>query len=183
MSRRGYSRDDVQTHREGFHGDALPAVNVKVYRSLRDAWRDFEREEQPDARFTLEWVDEHVSDDALDAIFWHVCEAEYEYLEGWATEGDSLFPADRVQLSREGRQGGWIVVDGLPELEEWDAVRIARWRRFERIARQIADGIPFQMLASIYLNDFERWADEQEDESGANAEIPVDRHFAERGRS
>ena len=41
------------------------------------------------------------------------------------------------------------------ELEEWDAVLIARWRRFERIAREIADGIPFQMLADIYLNQFE----------------------------
>lgn len=171
---RGYSRDDVQTHSDGFGRCARPAVNVKVYRDIRDAWREFEREEQPEPGFTLEWVEDNVSEETLDAVFWHCCEAEFEYLESWATgaDGDPLFPGYRVTLEREGRSGGWVVVDGLPELEDWDAVLIARWRRFERIAREIADGIPFQMLASIYLNDYEARKEEAaERERAANQDI------------
>lgn len=169
---RSYSRQDVDTHgREGF-----PAVNVKVYRDIRDAWNDFEREEEHDPRFTLEWVYEHVSDDALSDIFWMTCEHEFEYLESWATgaDGDSLFPGERVTLYRGGRSGGWVEVDGLPELEEWDAVRLARWRKFERIARAIADYVPAQMLHSIYLNEFEAWSDEQDDEAAYNDAVPVE---------
>lgn len=173
--RKGYGRDDVQTHSDGFR-DRRPAVNVKVYKDLRDAWDGFAREEQPDARFTLEWIDDTVPDTTLDAVFWNSCAWEFEYLESWATgaDGDALFPVDRVQLHPEGRSGGWIAVSGLPDVDEWDAVRIARWRKFERIAREIADGIPAQMLSSLYLNEFEVWADEQEDASISNAEAPVD---------
>lgn len=177
---RTYSRDDIQTHREGFYGGEMPAVNVKVYRDIRDAWEAFEREEEPDSRFTLDWIEENVSDETLDGTFWHCCEFEFEYLEAWATgaEGDSLFPDDRVELAREGRSGGWVVVRGLPDLEEWDAVRLARWRKFERIAREIADGIPFQMLASLYLNEFEAWADREDDAAAYNAEAPIDEALA-----
>jgi hypothetical protein len=53
-------------------------------------------------------------------------------------------------------------------------VQLARWRRFERIGREIADGIPYQMLSLIEINDFERWSDEQDDAATYNAEMPVD---------
>jgi hypothetical protein len=173
MTRRSYSRDDVQTHSDHF-GPARPAVNVKVYRTFRDAWPEYERAERDDERFTLEWIEENLSDDELDAYFWSACESEFEYLEGWATGSDgaedSLFPDDRVRLWTEGRSGGWIVVDGLPDIEEWDAVRLARWRKFERIARSVADGIPLQMLGSIEINAFGWAMDEQEERARAERE-------------
>jgi hypothetical protein len=173
---RSYSREDVQFHSDGYR-PGKPAVNVKVYKDIRDAWKAFERDEAPDARFTPEWVEENVSDDALDSIFWMTCEFEYEYLEAYATsDEDAILPG--ASLSREGRSGGWVVVDNLPDLEEWDAVQLAKWRKFERVAREIADGIPLQMLSSIYLNDFEVWADEQEDASASNSEAPVDQALA-----
>jgi hypothetical protein len=171
---RHYSREDVQTHSDGFR-EGRPAVNVKVYRHYSDAWKEFQKQEEPDAGFTLEWIEDNVSDEQLDAIFWHCCEFEFEYLEGWATSkepGDSLFPDDRVKLWQEGRSGGWIVVDGLPDIDEWDAVRLARWRKFERIARDIADGIPYQVLSSVYINEYEFARDEQaERERAANEDI------------
>jgi hypothetical protein len=170
-----YTRDDVQTH------GSLPAVNVKVYKTLHDAWSTFVREEKPDPRFTLDWIEEHVSETELDSAFWMTCEHESEYLRDWATstdKDDSLFPDDRLRLWHEGRSSGWIVVSGLPEIEEWDAVRLARWRRFERIARNIADGIPHAMLNALYFNEFEAWADEQDDAAVYNAEVPVELHPA-----
>ncbi len=169
---RTYSRDDVQTHSDNW-GPARPAVNVKIYTTIEQAWTQFEREERDDddTDFTLEWIEENISEDLLQGRWESACEGEFEYLEGWATsteQGDSLFPDDRVKLWQEGRSGGWIVVDGLPEIEDWDAIRIARWRKFERIARDIADGIPFQVLSLIYINDYE-WAKAEEAESARAA--------------
>ena len=173
MTRSCYSRADVRTHSDNF-GPRRPAVNVKVYRDIRDAWPEFERTERPEPGFTLEWIEEHVTEERLGEIFGHCAEAEFEYLERWATgaDGDSLFPDDRVTLHVEGRSGGWIAVDGLRDIEEWSAVELARWRRFERIARELADGVPYQMLCSIEINEFE-WARAEAEERAraANQDI------------
>lgn len=165
----------MDTHSDYF-GPRRPAVSVKVYTTIRDAFPQFAKDERPDPRFTLDWIEENISDDHLDAVFWNTCEWEFECLDSWATgrDDDPLFPDDDVSLSREGRSGGWVVVDGLPEIEDWDAIRLARWRKFERIARESAAGIPYQMLGNLYINEFEIWADEQADESVSNAELPID---------
>lgn len=52
----------------------------------------------------------------------------------------------RGEVVSEGRSGGWAIIPALPPLEEWDAVMLMRWRRFEKYARQGADDIPYQML-------------------------------------
>jgi hypothetical protein len=161
---RTYTRDDVQTHSDGFR-ESRPAVNVKVYRTIWDAWPEYAKQDREDDEFTLEWIEENMIEEQLDARFWTACEAEFEYLEYWATGSeDGLFPDDRVTLHQEGRSGGWIAVDGLPPIDEWDAVRLARWRKFERIARSIADGIPYQVLSLIEINDYE-WAREEAEEA------------------
>jgi hypothetical protein len=173
MSR--YSRDDVETHADGF-GPIRPAVNVKVYGSLESAWAEFVKDEEPDEGFTLEWIRENVSDESLDAIFWNTCENEFEYLASYATsDEDAIFPASqygRVTIEREGRSGGWAVVDGLPDIEEWDAVLLARWRKFERVAKDIAAGIMVQVLSSVYINEWE-WqrAETEERERAANQDV------------
>ena len=171
-----YTREYVQTHSD--RGPSRPAVNVKVYTTMQDAWTAFAKDETPDPRFTLDWIEENVSEEALGWVFSSACESESEYLIDWATgaDDDGLFPDDRVKLWHEGRQGGWIVVDGLPEIEEWDAIRLARWRKFERIAREIAAGIPYQMLSSIYIKQFEQWSDEQDAAAIYNKTVPVDLH-------
>jgi hypothetical protein len=170
MSRQTYTRDDVQTHSDGFR-DSLPAVNVKVYKGIHDVWTQYEREERDDDGFTLEWIEEHLTDDDLSHYFQFACESEYEYLEGWATGTDGaedpLFPDDNITLEVQGRSGGWIAVRGLPAIEDWDAVRLARWRRFERIARSIADGIPIQMLSLIEINAYESAREEAEEAARA----------------
>jgi hypothetical protein len=165
--RRSYSRDDVQTHSDGFR-ESLPAVDVKIYTTIDDAWKQYEKQDRMSDGFNLEWVRENISEEHLDRLFWEACSYEYEYLEGWATGSDSLFPDDNVTLEQQGRSGGWIAVRGLPDVEEWDAVRLARWRRFERIARDIADGIPYQMLSLIEINDYQ-WAKDEAEESARAA--------------
>ena len=170
---RTYSRDDVQTH----YGPDRPAVNIKVYRSVWDdaVWSEFERDADPDEDFA-QWMQDNISDEQLDACFWNVCEWGVEYLTGWATgsdaAGDRLFPDHDVRIEQDGRSGGWLVVKGLPDLEDWDAVLLGRWRKFERIARDIADGVPVNVLSSLYINEYE-WAKEEERESqrAANQDI------------
>jgi hypothetical protein len=170
MAPRKYTRDDVET--QGQH----PAVNVKVYGSFEDAWPEFVKDEGPDEGFTLEWIRENISDERLDAIFWDTCGNEFEYLTMWATsDDDAIFPATkygRVTMGQEGRSGGWAVVYGLPDIEEWDAVLLARWRKFERVAKDIAASVPLNMLSSLYINEWEWQRDElRERERAANQDV------------
>jgi hypothetical protein len=172
MARRSYSSEDVQTHTDGYR-DPLPAVNVKVYTTIEQAWDQYQREEMPDPGFTLEWIEDNVSEDLLQARWENACEFEYECFEEWATTAeDSLFPGDNVTLEVQGRSGGWIAVRGLPDLEDWDAVLLARWRKFERIARDIADGIPYQVLSLLYINDYE-WAQDEQREAARAANLDI----------
>jgi hypothetical protein len=168
---RSYSREDVKTH----YGADRPAVNVKVHRGIEYAWQAFSEQENHDPRFTLEWIREHVSDETADAIFWMTCEYEFEALASYAADDpDAIFADYGVTVEQDGRSGGWAVVVGLPPIDEWDAVLLAKWRKFERIARATADDVPYQMLCALLCNEFELWADEQADEAQANSEAPVD---------
>jgi hypothetical protein len=65
-----------------------------------------------------------------------------------------------VKVYSEGRCGGWAIVDGLPDFESWDAVLLARWAKFARVARSLADNIPTQMVALLEINDWERECEE-----------------------
>jgi hypothetical protein len=144
-----YSKADVSFHSDGFR-DRRPAVNVKVHRSLYDLVLPL-----PDTNphLTREWIESHLSDDDLDWLFWHMCETEMEMIEQDAKE---IF-GSHVTVEQEGRSGGWVIVVGLDDVDEWDAVALAKWRKFAKYARNIADGIPEQMVYCIELNEFEQW--------------------------
>jgi hypothetical protein len=164
---RSYRRDDVEQHESDRYGRLYPAVNVKVYQSLSDGYRAFhESEPDHDPRFTLDWIEEHVSDESGDALFWMTCENEWEQVEQDARE---ILGAS---VTRAGRSGGWAVVTDLPDLDGWDAVQLARWRKFERYAKGIARGVMEQLVYSIYLNDFECWKEEASEQLGAEAFAP-----------
>lgn len=148
-------RADVTTHYD--HGIPRPAVNVKVYGGTPsdEALRGIAEEcGAVSAGFTREYLEE------LDAdwLFEAACESGWEALQANAEEIFGAYPlyrssyAPRVEVRAEGRSGGWCVVHGLPALEDWDAVMLAKWRKFERWARQEADDIPYQMASLAALN-------------------------------
>lgn len=163
---RRYTRDDVtRSYHQGSQG--MPMVNVKVPYVRDYGWSAF-REYEPDAdpRFNEEWLEEHVSEETLDAYFWAACESESEYYEEWVRE---IFDAPHLVVYGEGRSGGWRVVSGLRPVDDWDAVTLAKWRKVERIGTDLAAGIPAQTLSLIYINAFQAWADERlEDEPSAD---------------
>jgi hypothetical protein len=159
--RRSYSRDDVQTHSDSFR-PSRPAVNVKIYDSFEDVklplclggvanadGSDFHWVYTEDA-YTHEWVRENVNDQTFDSYFWDACSDGVGMIQEEARE---IF--GNVEVYQEGRSGGWIVVDGIPDIEDWDAVQLAKWRRFEKITRAYADDVMRSCVTSIYMNAYE----------------------------
>lgn len=155
---------DVTFHREGFAGDSLPAVNVKVRGLFRDV-----RLPLADAApgLTHEWIAAHLSDEQMDELFWRVCDNEWVSLQSDAA--DIFGPG--VTVEAEGRSGGWAVVHGLPDVEGWDAVAVAKWARFARYARQCADGVLEQMVYSIDCNEYDWWMAEQAEDAGVHVDV------------
>lgn len=142
-----YTKDDVQLHEASFHGPQLPAVNVKIYHfpSTYDVMDRFD-------------CSEEVAGTALEYAFQSVQQA---FWEDWANDTSSYFPNHNVKVFSAGRSGGWLVVEGLPEIEDWDAVMFGRWRKFEKAVN--AD-VNHRTGREAVLEDIEanRWA-----ESGA----------------
>lgn len=164
-----YSRDDVQTH----YGSDRPAVNVKVYGNLSDGFRDLAKYASADfgeipEGFTEEWVRETFSDDYLDESFWMTCRFEWEMVE---QDAEEIF-GKGTTLEQDGRSGGWAVVTSLPPIEEWDAIMLGKWRRFEKYAQAIAADVPYQMVSGLLMNEWEwRVAEEAESQRAANQDI------------
>lgn len=161
------TRDEVQiNYHQGNRHE--PMVNVKVSRwSMDDGWREFRADEHVDPRFTEEWVEEHVGDNGLDATFWDVCTWRFEDAEEVARE---IFEDTSLVVGADGRSGGWLVVQGLGDVGEWNAVTLAKWWKFERYCRAQADDVMRGVVSSVYHNEFESWCTEQEEEQAERDE-------------
>lgn len=149
------TKDDVEFHLLGNGYRTVPAVNVKVHFWLSDALRTF-REYEPDANphFTEEWIEKRITDEQMNDLFWLICEWGWEDLQALAEE----VWGSHVKVYSEGRSGGWAYVEGIDtDVESWGAIDLARWRRFARGARLEADDVPYRMVSSIYINEFEEW--------------------------
>ena len=75
----------------------------------------------------------------------------------WRFTGNKV-PRKRyhVQVYSEGRQGGWCVVHGLPDIETWDAIALGRWARFEKEIKQIAhEAYPYDFIWHLHENDWD----------------------------
>ena len=42
----------------------------------------------------------------------------------------------------------------LPDVESWDALAVSRWAKFQKQVREIADGIPYDTLTLLAINDY-----------------------------
>ena len=137
---KGYSKGSVQFHRDGY-GPSHPAINVKV-RHLN--WPIAEE------LGVSEEIAERAGELALESAqvnFWN------EAAPDLASEclGD-------VQVFSEGRQGGWLVVHGLDDFETWDAVQLAKWRKFEVGIRDLIRDLTDWQTVKENI-DINRWAE------------------------
>jgi len=157
-----YRRTDVELR------GGLPAVNVKVYGSVWDVKLPLGlggysddggitvKDAMTDEGFSAEWIEENVSESALDDCFWAACEDGWEELAALACE--VFAGADFVDIERDGRSGGWCVVRGLDDVDCWDAIMLSKWRAFERRAKAIAADIPRAVVDLVYYNVWMREA-------------------------
>lgn len=143
-------RDDVDiSYHNGTRG--RPMVNVKVHGqwdllSLAEKHRaDF-----PDTRF-VGWLESDRAKRSMDAAWESACEQGYEQAEQDAQE---VFDFNTVKCWTAGRSGGWLVVEGLPDVDTWDAIMLGKWARFAKMARALADDVPYLMLDFLYHNAF-----------------------------
>lgn len=167
------SKEDIEYHSDGFR-DSKPAVNVKVYDSLSQGFKKWSEYEECDPRFTEEWIEENLSDEALDSTFWWIIEIRWEDLENEAREiwNSRQYPPNNkhtINVYSEGRSGGWAIVDGInTDVDSWDAIEFSKWRRFAKFARTTADYIMADVVDSIYCNRFEEWQLEQSELAAPN---------------
>ena len=98
---------DVKTH------SALPAVNVKCHERFGGDYADSIASNPTTERATKWAWETHVEQ------FWQDAQNDAEFLFG---KGVKVYAA--------GRSGGWLVVEGLPEVEGWNAIMLGKWALF-----------------------------------------------------
>jgi hypothetical protein len=181
-------KDEVTFHSDGFFSDLRPAVNVKVQawgNDYADAAAKFARENISDPfeeeAFRVAYGRMLDNDDESNTMFEWACESGWENLDSdanwlfcpWGKDahdngecyGDGTAPDDskrHVTVGAEGRSGGWAVVEGLPEFDSWDAIMLGKWARFAKVARALADDVPYSMAELFYLNRFEGTYDQRQ---------------------
>jgi hypothetical protein len=115
-----YKKDDVDIHSEGFGRRGHPAVNVKVQKfpslDLEERFGCSEEQAEKAGQFAFEAA----------------CQRFWEEVDDIARE---IF-GKHVKVYSEGRSGGWAVVNGLDSIEEWDAVMLGKWHKFENTLKK-----------------------------------------------
>ena len=112
-----YSKDNVQFHSD--RGPRVPAVNVKCY-NFPDAYRIAPHFEADPESAEVEKALEYAFEMRRDA-FWEDAQNDAEEIFG-----------SRVKVYSQGRSSGWLVVSGLKDFDDWDAIDLSKWRKFER---------------------------------------------------
>ena len=134
-----FKKTDIETHTDNGYGAGYPSVNVKVYRVDCDA---------EDVMAKFPGCSEAQAEKALEFAFTSECESFWDY---WA-DTTAYFPGDKPRVYSAGRSGGWLIVQGLAPVEDWDAVMVARWAKFEKAVK--AD-IKYRMSKEALLEGIE----------------------------
>lgn len=160
-------KSDVDVYHDG--REALPSINVKV----DDAWRwaTHARAAAVDAGASVSeadafaaWCEEHDDDEDLYWLFGAACESGWESAE---MDAEEVLGAS-VKVEARGRSGGHLVVRGLPDVAEWDAIAVSRWSRFARYCVANVANVPHEMAMIAWLNV---WLPTEEER--AAAQLPV----------
>lgn len=157
-------KTEIQRSYHGHGSSGRPMLKVKWYPYLPDIIRQYrgsKDHEYGDEPEFWEWV-ERVYDAPGDFGSKYpdgpFCVAdEFAREDGWelAKEAaEEIFPGN-VEVYSEGRSGGWLVVSGLPDVEEWNAAAVARWARFAKAVKAILDDRDYQFVWHLFVNVYE----------------------------
>lgn len=130
--KRRYRKTDIDRHSNDGYGAMYPAINVKVQRiacTTEDIIAKFPGCSEEQAQKALEFAFTLEQES-----FWEYWQDTTGDVENGLT-GDpqyAYFPGEKVMVYSVGRSGGWLIVQGLPPVEEWNAVMVNRWAKFEK---------------------------------------------------
>lgn len=156
MSPRRYSRDDVERYYD--RGTEYPSINVKVWpdnRRIDRAYIAWTIGDDDQADTFLAWLEEWEEDDANSetaqtAWDW-ACEDGYEQATDIARK---VFDERGIMVFALGRSGGHLCVEGLPDIDDWDAIALGKWRSYatqvEAIRRDTDTRYAVLVLLNIY---------------------------------
>lgn len=168
---RRFRKDDVETYYD--MGARHPAINVKCHRiePTRGEWITAASDNGADlweAIAFLQWVEEkeEESEESYNNLLWSLfgfaSEGEREFFDNCVTDPDygrsTLLPHGwnaNAKIYQAGRSGGWLLFDGLPDVETWDAIAVSAWGRIVAFARSLVDGIPYQVASLLFINEWE----------------------------
>lgn len=141
-----YTKSDVDTHSANNYAPYYPAVNVKVHglfsleSKIEDEFKCSEETAEKALEFAFQSAQEMFWDDNAQEI------------------ANDVF-GDSVTIYSAGRSAGWLVVVGLSEIEDWNAVDLAKWRKFENaIKAEVKYLTSWEYLQDMI--DANRWAEE-----------------------
>ena len=145
-----FTKADVETHSDGYGRGSNPAINVKDYATSYSyvvAVMDRFGCSEATAERALEY-----SADMQRESFWDDWGSRHTLRE--------YFPPSRygkLTVYSEGRSGGWLVVHGLPDIEDWDAIAVADWGRF---ARSVRADVDYRTSLEVAIEDIQanEWA-------------------------
>lgn len=172
-------KSDVElSYHQGHHGD--PMLNVKnhlwvpeliqrykgkgnhEFSDDAEFWRWLEEvyENEHAGRFVDmadEWAREscwEMAQEAADEVWPHRAGGSHEQL-AWRNRINRSTTGP-LKIWSAGRQGGWLVVQGLRPLDEWDAIELGRWAKFAKAVRGIVDDeYPYAFIWNLAVNVFE----------------------------
>jgi hypothetical protein len=132
-----YTKDNVETHNEHY-GKVRPAVNVKVYH-FPSSYKIMDK-------FNCS---EEVASKAYEFAFQGACKMFWEEAQGIA---DDVYGKNNVKVYSEGRSGGWCVVDGLDNVENWTLMQLNKWHLFET---RVKASVKFLTSESVIFENLE----------------------------
>lgn len=161
MARR-FRKLDIERHTDHGYGTYYPAVNVKVQSldcTIDDVAQRFGcTEDQAEKALGIAW-------DSECEQFWAYWQDTTGDLENglYGSPEYAHFPGYKVMVYAAGRSGGWLIVEGLPPVEEWDAILVSRWGRF---VKDVMADIEYRqgkecLLAGIEANEWYKPHSEQ----------------------
>ncbi len=128
-------KNDVQTHNDRPWGRNYPALNVKAYHFGRAS--DIEK---------ATGCTEEVAEKAMEYAFNMASDAFWEDVKEAAAD---TFGSG-VKVYSAGRSGGWLIVEGLDDIDTWDAIGLSKWRKF---AKWVDTEIEYQSLPATILDN------------------------------
>lgn len=145
------------------YGDPVPTIKVKWYPFWPNIVKRFrgspDHEFGDDADF-WEWAErQEDADGAWDYPNGPFCIAmECSREDGWEqaqSDLEDIFSEYQIKVWSDGRSGGWLIVEGLPDVESWDAIMVARWAKACRFVKDVLDDRDYNLVWHLHANIFE----------------------------